>query len=96
MEGQDKKAIINSFIERGKAAGKLSAQDIDSIMIELEFEVEELDKLYVIDPLCNIYNRNGFIRESDPLFHFCQVAGQFLRLSVLLQAGETLLLIWIR
>ena len=54
MEGQDKKAIINSFIERGKAAGKLSAQDIDSIMIELEFEVEELDKLYELIDQNNI------------------------------------------
>ncbi len=54
MEGQDKKAIINNLIERGKAAGKISAQDIDSIMIELEFEVEELDKLYELIDSNNI------------------------------------------
>ena len=27
--------------------------------------ISELDKLYVNDPLCNIYNRNGFIRAAD-------------------------------
>jgi len=37
-------------------------------LYHLNNAIEELDKLYVIDPLCNIYNRNGFIRESDPLF----------------------------
>ncbi len=54
MEGQDKKTIINNLIERGKATGKISAQDIDSIMIELEFEVEELDKLYELIDSNNI------------------------------------------
>lgn len=37
-------------------------------LYHLNNAIEELDKLYVIDPLCNIYNRNGFIRESDPMF----------------------------
>ena len=54
MEGQDKKTVINHLIERGKAAGKLSTQDIDSIMIELDFDVEELDKLYELIDANNI------------------------------------------
>ncbi len=54
MEGVDKKSAINHLIERGKAAGKLSTQDIDSIMIELDFDVEELDKLYELIDANNI------------------------------------------
>lgn len=30
--------------------------------------MEELNKVYVIDPLCDIYNRNGFIKFSDEIF----------------------------
>ena len=54
MEGLDKKTAINHLIERGKATGKLSTQDIDSIMIELDFDVEELDKLYELIDSNNI------------------------------------------
>lgn len=46
MEGMDKKTAINHLIEKGKAAGKLSTQDIDSLIIEYDFEIDELDKLY--------------------------------------------------
>ncbi|MBQ7008347.1 MAG: GGDEF domain-containing protein [Ruminococcus sp.] len=44
-------------------------------LYHLNNAIEELDKLYVIDPLCNIYNRNGFIRESDPLFKAAMQTG---------------------
>ena len=54
MEGQDKKTVINHLIERGKAAGKLSTQEIDSLMIEMDFDVEELDKLYELIDANNI------------------------------------------
>ena len=33
--------------------------------------MDELNRLYVIDPLCGIYNRNGFINVADHLFHDC-------------------------
>ena len=33
--------------------------------------MDELNKLYVVDPLCNIYNRNGFIRIVDDIFKNC-------------------------
>lgn len=54
MEGQDKKSVINHLIERGKATGKLSTQEIDSLMIEMDFDVEELDKLYELIDANNI------------------------------------------
>ncbi len=37
-------------------------------LIHLNSVIDELDKLYVIDPLCSIYNRNGFIRNADSVF----------------------------
>ncbi len=38
-------------------------------LLHLNNAIKELDRLYVIDPLCNIYNRNGFIRLADKMFH---------------------------
>ena len=46
MEGHDKKTAINQLIERGKATGKLSTQYIDSLILEMDFDIDELDKLY--------------------------------------------------
>ncbi|MBR5370694.1 MAG: GGDEF domain-containing protein [Oscillospiraceae bacterium] len=34
----------------------------------LDHAIRELDRLYVIDPLCGIYNRTGFLRKADDLF----------------------------
>lgn len=33
--------------------------------------MEELNRIYVIDPLCDIYNRNGFIKFTDEIFKDC-------------------------
>ncbi|MBR4628206.1 MAG: GGDEF domain-containing protein [Ruminococcus sp.] len=44
-------------------------------LIHLNSVIEELDKLYVIDPLCGIYNRNGFIRNADTLYRKCADEG---------------------
>ena len=48
MEGHEgnKKLALNHLIERGKASGKLSTHDIDTLIIDLDFDIEELDKLY--------------------------------------------------
>lgn len=34
----------------------------------LDQALRELDRLYVIDPLCGIYNRTGFLRKADEMF----------------------------
>ena len=44
-------------------------------LLNLNSAIKELDRLYVIDPLCNIYNRNGFIRLADKMFKECVAAG---------------------
>ncbi len=47
-----------------------SAENIRKLT-RLNTAVNELNKLYVVDPLCNIYNRNGFIRIADDMFRDC-------------------------
>ena len=37
-------------------------------LLHLNNVICELDRMYVIDPLCDIYNRNGFIRLADQMF----------------------------
>ena len=46
MENVDKKASLKTLIEKGKASGKLTTQEIDAAIIELDIDIEELDKLY--------------------------------------------------
>lgn len=41
---------------------------------QLNDAIKKLDKLYVIDPLCEIYNRNGFVRSASKIFKECIVS----------------------
>jgi len=43
---EDKKGVISALIEKGKAAGRLSTNDIDQAIVEVDMDIEELDKLY--------------------------------------------------
>ena len=46
MENTEKKTSLKSLIEKGKATGKLTTQEIDAAIVELDIDIEELDKLY--------------------------------------------------
>ena len=46
MEGTEKKIPFKVLVEKGKAAGKLTTQEIDAAIIEMDLDIEELDKLY--------------------------------------------------
>ena len=50
-------------------------------LLNLNSMISELDKLYVNDPLCNIYNRNGFIRAADNIFKSCKDSGKEILIS---------------
>lgn len=50
-------------------------------LLNLNSMIHELDKLYVNDPLCNIYNRNGFIRAADDIFNQCKLTGEKMLIS---------------
>ena len=43
---QDKKSVIRDLIESGKAKGKLTTKEINDALEELDFDVEQVDKLY--------------------------------------------------
>ena len=46
MASTDKKNVISSLIESGKAKGKLSTKDITDALEKLDYDVEQVDKLY--------------------------------------------------
>ena len=46
MENSEKKSPVMALLEKGKAAGKLTAQEIDAAILEMDFDMDELDKLY--------------------------------------------------
>ncbi len=46
MDGIEKKVSIKQLLEKGKATGKLTTQEIDAAIVEMVIDIEELDKLY--------------------------------------------------
>lgn len=46
MENTEKKTSVSALLEKGKAAGKLTTQEIDAVILEMDFDIDELDKLY--------------------------------------------------
>ncbi len=46
MAVKDKKSVIRSLIETGKANGKLTTREINDALEQLDFDVEKVDKLY--------------------------------------------------
>jgi len=43
---QDKKSILRDLLENGKTRGKLTTKEINDALEELDFDVEQVDKLY--------------------------------------------------
>ena len=60
-------------------------------LLHLNSVIEELDRLYVIDPLTGIYNRNGFIREADTLYRRCEDSKELLMISFIDMDGLKLI-----
>nr|MCR4926293.1 sigma-70 family RNA polymerase sigma factor [Clostridiales bacterium] len=46
MENMEKKPALKALLEKGKASGKLTTQEIDAAIVEMDLDIEELDKLY--------------------------------------------------
>ena len=46
MGVQEKKAILKELLESGKAKGKLTTQEISDALEELDYDVEQVDKMY--------------------------------------------------
>lgn len=46
MDTSERKTSVSSLLERGKVTGKLTTQEIDAVILEMDFDMDELDKLY--------------------------------------------------
>ena len=51
MGAQEKKALLKELIETGKAKGKLTTKELSDALEELDYDVEQVDKLY--DMFCS-------------------------------------------
>ncbi len=78
MAVKDKKAVIRALIETGKANGKLTAQEINDALEQLDFDVEKVDKLYntletlnidIVDDLdlSDLDKKDGDVDDEDAL-----------------------------
>ncbi len=71
MATKDKKEVIRELIETGKANGKLTAQEINDALEQLDFDVEKVDKLYDtletlnIDIVDDLDKKGGDLVEDD-------------------------------
>lgn len=62
---EDKKiAAFNKLIEKGKAAGNLTAQEIDNLIVELDLDVDELEKLNEMIDAANVNIIDDFSAEA--------------------------------
>ena len=46
MENTEKKAMVKALIDKGLATGKLNSTDIDTVLVEADIDMEEMEKLY--------------------------------------------------
>ena len=46
MENTEKKQSVKSLLDKGKASCRLTTHEIDAAIVEMDMDVEELDKLY--------------------------------------------------
>ena len=46
MDAIEKRPAVKALLDKGKAAGKLTTQEIDAVIVDMDLDIEELDKLY--------------------------------------------------
>ena len=54
MANQDKKTMMRELIEQGKRKGRLTTKEISDVLDEMDFDSDQLDKLYDTLEACNI------------------------------------------
>ena len=54
MAGQDKTKLINDLIEIGKQKGELTTKQINDLLEETDFDIEQIDRIYERIETCNI------------------------------------------
>lgn len=63
----DKKKLLLDLVERGKKSQKLTSKEINDVLEEIGFEVEQVDKLYELIELNNIEIVDEDEEEEEPL-----------------------------
>ncbi len=46
MESNEKKNVIKALIDKGVSAGKLNSSEIDTVLVEADIDIEEIERLY--------------------------------------------------
>ena len=46
MDNTEKKSMVKALIDKGIATGKLNSTDIDTVLVEADIDIEEIEKLY--------------------------------------------------
>ncbi len=65
MATQDKKTMIRDLIEQGKQKGRLTTKEISDVLDEMDFDSDQLDKLYDTLEACNIEVVDEFAGSMD-------------------------------
>ncbi len=65
MSTQDKKNLLNDLIEQGKAKGKLTTKEINDVLEEMDFDVDQVDKLYDVLETNNVEIIEDFASTLD-------------------------------
>ncbi|MBC8569391.1 RNA polymerase sigma factor RpoD [Zongyangia hominis] len=68
MGTQDKKTVLKELLDLGKQKGKLSSKDIHDALDDLDFDVEQVEKLYDTLEANNVEIIDDFTPEADPTF----------------------------
>ena len=71
----EKKTTLSELIENGKAKGKLTTKEITDFIEEMDFEVEQVDKLYDILESNNIEIIEDFSAAADLDFDLSDIEG---------------------
>jgi len=65
LAAQEKKTLIRDLVEQGKAKGKLTTKELNDALEELDFDVDQMDKLYDTLEANNIEIVEDYISEID-------------------------------
>ena len=65
MANQDKKTTMRELIEQGKRKGRLTTKEISDVLDEMDFDSDQLDKLYDTLEACNIEVVDEFAASMD-------------------------------
>ena len=82
MATQDKKQVIRDLLEQGKAKGKLTTKEITDALEELDFDVEQVDKLYDTLETLNIEIVEDYAQTIDNEFSAPMMNNEDLEVSL--------------